>query len=140
MIPYNIFEYKTVNYQYKKMSFISIVLLMIGIIILMCSYKFKVYNKYLLVKDNDEYLLYLNVLEEDKFLENKDILINNKKYSYSIISSSGYTNIDNNIYDVLHINIKKYDSVSNYSYVYTLKSNRTILNTLYDMLFGGSYG
>lgn len=138
MKPYNICEYKTINYQDKKSNVVVMILLIIGILVLICSYKIKIYNKYVLVKENNNYIISINALNLDDFSKNNTIFIKGKKYKYNIISKE-YDTFDNSIYAILHIDIKKYQSVSDYTYIYLEKSNKTVLETLTNFFVGGNY-
>ena len=137
---YNFTEYDIIfkNNKSHKIFILLVSIFLIGIIFIICRFKFKVYEKYLLIKNNEEYVLINNIENNSLITNNKTLLIDNKEYYYKINSiDEDYTNINNMIYQTIHISINY--NKSNYTYAYILKENNTLLNIILKSITGGTY-
>lgn len=122
----------------KLLPIIVILLMLIGIIIILFNFKFKVYQKYELIKDDNNFII-ITVSQDIKFLEsNKYIYINGDKYIYDVLTvDSDYSNIENSIYQTLHINVVNYMTDSIVSDAYILRKDATIYSMIINFIKGG---
>lgn len=122
----------------KLLPIIVILLMLIGIIIILFNFKFKVYQKYELIKDDNNFII-ITVSQDINFLEsNKYIYINGDKYIYDVLTvDSDYSNIENNIYQTLHINVVNYMTDSIVSDAYILRKDATIYSMIINFIKGG---
>ena len=143
MNPYNYQEYKIIKDKALKHNFykISIILFIIGIIILISKFNFKVYEKYIIIKNNNDYNLIVSIEEIDSINNNKYIYINNKKYSYKVKKiDDNYQNINGTIIKNITISIKDYKTLNDYTYCYFLKNSDTFFSMIIKFIKGGFYG
>lgn len=122
----------------KLLPIIVILLMLIGIIIILLNFKFKVYQKYELIKDDNNFII-ITVSQDINFLEsNKYIYINGDKYIYDVLTvDSDYSNIENSIYQTLHINVVNYMTDSIVSDAYILRKDATIYSMIINFIKGG---
>ena len=143
MNPYNYQEYKIIKDKVLKHNFykIFIILFIIGIIILISKFNFKVYEKYIIIKNNNDYNLIVSIEEIDSINNNKYIYINNKKYSYKVKKiEDNYQNINGTIIKNITISIKDYKTLNDYTYCYFLKNSDTFFSMIIKFIKGGFYG
>lgn len=125
----------------KDKSWLCLVVLfltMIGIIVVIYRFKFQVYEKQTLIKSDDEFLLVVDSRKISEIESNPYIYINHKKYRYAIeMISKDYTNINNDIYQTIHINPYNYNTDSIVTECYFLKSENSILEMIIKFIKGG---
>ena len=143
MNPYSFQEYKIIkdktlsNRSYK----LFIILFLIGMVYLICKFDFNVYEKYIILKDNNKYNLVVSMEDIDYINRNKYIFIDNKKYSYKIEKiSNSYENINGTLFKNITISIKNYKMFNDYSYCFFLRKNDTFFNMIIKFIKGGFYG
>ena len=135
---YNFQEYDLITYlDKKKHNNLIFILFLIGIIIIIYSFNFYMYDKELLIKDNDHYKLILPSTKIDDLVNNKYIYINNKKYKYKIKEiDNDFQNINGTIYQSISLDIN-YKSKSNIKDVYFLKYKKSLYHMIIDTIRGG---
>ena len=135
---YNFQEYDLITYlDKKKHNNLIFILFLIGIIIIIYSFNFYMYDKELLIKDNDHYKLILPSTKIDDLFNNKYIYINNKKYKYKIKEiDNDFQNINGTIYQSISLDIN-YKSKSNIKDVYFLKYKKSLYHMIIDAIRGG---
>lgn len=139
MKPYNFAEYNLI-YPKKKMSLYKIVLIvfLIGIIFILCKFNFHIYMKQVLLKQDNNYVIISDSNLISFLEENNKIIINSKEYYYEIKDiSNNYTNINDNIYQEVTIEIKDFNSKASITECYFLKSNETLIDTIFKFITGG---
>jgi len=115
-----------------------IFLITIGIIIILCKFKFYIYEKQTLIKDNEQYYLIVNSKDINYFTNNKILTINKKEYKYKVTKvSNDYSNIENNIYQTIYIKPYNYESKAVITECYFLKSSKTIYEIIIEFITGG---
>ena len=67
----------------------------------------------------------------------KKIVINNNKYSFKIINTDNYSNINGTIYQTVYLDINDYKSNIKVNKCYFLKSKNTLLDSLIKFMQGG---
>ena len=113
-------------------------LVTIGIFIILYKFEFSVFEMQTLVKDGNQFLLTINSENINSIEEIDNIYINGKKYKFDIIEiSQDYTNINNNIYQTVTIDISKYKTDALVIKSYFLKSKQTIFKHLFKFIEGG---
>jgi len=135
---YNFQEYNLITYlDRKKHSSLIFILLMIGIIYIIYSFNFYMYDKEILIKDNGNYRLILPSEKIDSVVNNKYVYINNKKYKYNVKKIDGtFENINGTIYQSIILDLD-YNFKSSVKDVYFLKYKKTLLNMIIDTIRGG---
>ena len=127
--------------QTKKISYFPIILILlfvIGIFIICYKFNFRIYEKYNLIKHDEEYLLIVDSLKLSELESNSSIYIQNKKYKYQITeTNSDYSNIDGNIYQTIHINPYNYKTEAIISECFLLKKKKTIFQIIIEFMQGG---
>lgn len=125
----------------SKISYLPVVLILlfvVGIIIICYKFNFQIYEKYNLIRDNEEYLLIVDSSRISELESNSNIYIKNKKYKYTITEiSSDYSNINGNIYQTIHINPYNYKTEAIISECFLLKKNMTIFHMIIGFIQGG---
>ena len=117
---------------------IVIFLITIGIIIILCKFKFSIYEKQTLIKDNEQHYLIVNSKDIDYYTNNKSLFINQKEYEYEIIKiNNDYSNTDNNIYQTIYISPYNYKTDAVITACYFLKSRKTIYESIIEFITGG---
>ena len=135
---YSFQEYDLINYLNKKRYNNTVfIILIIGIIYLIFGFNFHVYDKEILIKDNNKYSLIIDSRKIDNLYRNKYVYINNKKYKYKIIDiDNNYQNIDGIIYQTIYLDIK-YKGISSINEVYFLKYKKSLFKMIIDSKTGG---
>ena len=143
MNPYNYQEYKIIREKAlsNKLYKLFIILFLIGMIFLIYKFNFNVYDKYILIKDNDKYNLVVSIENIDYITKNKYIFIDNKKYSYKIDKiSNNYENINGTLFKNITILVDGYKMNNDYSYCFFLRKSDTFLTMIIKFIKGGFYG
>ena len=141
-MQYSFDEYNLIVNDDKKSNkfrvvFISII---IGIIIIVCSFKFNIYEKYLLYYEDGHYYLLFDLGKQNLFKEKGSLLINGTEYKYSINNdNSDYINMNNAIYKSISIEIEEYDVQDKYTYVNYLYKRKTLISIIFEFLDGGKH-
>lgn len=138
MITYNLQEYDTI-FENKDKNYLKVllILLLIGIIFIICRYKFYIYEKNILLNENNNYSLIVNALDIDNFKKKGNIYINNKEYKYKVISyNNDINNINNELYETINIDIN-YHTKAQAIECYFLKSKKTLLEMFINSIRGG---
>ena len=141
-MQYSFDEYDLVINSNKKSNKLRVVFIsiIIGITIIMCSFKFSIYEKYLLYYEDGNYYLLVELNKQCLFKEKGSFLINGAEYKYSINSTnSDYMNMNNTIYKSINIEIEKYDSRDRYTYIDYLYKSNTLINMIFEFLDGGKH-
>ena len=137
MKAYNLQEYNMI-FDTKRKNYLSgliVAFILIGIIIFIFKFNFYVYEKYFLIKNNDNYSMIVDATKIDKL--NDYIYINNRRYKYKVISiNDDYQTINGTIYQTVYIKLD-YGSNSNIIECYFLKSKKTVINMIIEALKGG---
>ena len=140
MKPYSFQEYELITDQINKSKFYKIIILIIiiGLIYIISNYKFNIYEKAIIYKeDNNNYYLLLDISKDFNINYNKYLIINNKKYKYGILNNVKYSNINGTIYKSISIIFDTDSHIDEYTQInYLIKSN-TILNMIFELLGGG---
>lgn len=137
---YNLQEFELVKETKLSNKFANgiLIIFIIGIVLIIYKFDFKIYVKYELFKENNNFMI---LAESNRIIniENcKYIHINNKKYNYKIKSiDSEYINISGTLYQKTYIDIENYETKANIIDAYFLKSNNTILDTVIKFITGG---
>lgn len=135
---FTIEDYQILKEEHKSMWLYVIVIsiITIGILIILFKLDFQVYEKHLLLKDDNSYTLIIDSTKIDKLTPY--IYINQKKYKYKIIEiSKEYSNIDSIIYQTIHINPYNYKTDAIVTECYFLKSKKTIYEMIANFIRGG---
>lgn len=135
---YSFQEYDLINYLNKKRYNNTVfIILIIGIIYLIFGFNFYIYDKEILIKNNNRYSLIIDSRKIDSLYKNKYIYINNKKYKYKIIEiDNNYQNIDGIIYQTIYLDID-YKGLSSINEVYFLKYKKSLFKMIIDSKTGG---
>lgn len=121
----------------RHILLISLFLLIVGIIIL-CKFKFYIYDKYPLIKTDNCFSIIVSSEKINYLKTNNSIYIDNIKYYYEVLKvDTDYNNINNVVYQTIYINIVGYDSDAVISNSYILKEEGTILNKIIKFMTGG---
>ena len=139
MKPYNFQEYEIITFQNKNKKWYKkiLILLIIGIVLIISNYKFKIYDKVLLIKEDNNYHLLSSITTT---IDNKTLNIDGKEYNYEIIDSENdIINTNGTIYKNTAISIDKYNSNDNYKYIYLLKTNKTFIEMITEYIGGTAY-
>lgn len=141
MNPYSFQEYEIITYQnnHNKLYKFFLALIIIGIIVLICRFKFNIYEKVLLFKDKDSYYILIDMNKSLNKEKNSYLRINGKKYNYKFISENEeITNINGTLYKAINIdiNIDKYEE--KYMYTYYLRKSNTIMDMIFEFIGGGN--
>ena len=136
MITYNLQEYDFINEKISHNYFGSfiIIFLIIGIVVIISKFNFYIYEKNVLIYEDNNYSLVIDATKIDNL--DKNIYINKKKYTFKIKDISNYQNINGTIYAVVNIDLD-YKSKSKVTECYFLKDKNTILNMLVKFIQGG---
>ena len=143
MNPYNFHEYKIIKEKALSNKFykIFILIFIIGMIILISKFDFKTYEKYIIIKNKNNYNLIISIEDINFITNNKHIFIDNKRYSYKIEKiSDSYQSIDGTLVKDIEISIKDYKMNNDYSYCFFLRNKDTFLNMIIKFIKGGFYG
>lgn len=141
MNPYSFLEYEIINSKYKrnKKYKIFIVVFLIGIILFLSKFKFQIYEKNVLFKEDNGYFMVVDATKLDFYQNHKTLLINNIKYNYAITNiDSEYSNINGTIYQTIYLSLKNYDNNSNFKYCYFLIKSETLLKMIFEFITGGT--
>lgn len=133
-------EYQIMEQKNKVSIFpvIWILVFVIGISIICYKFNFKIYEKYNLIKDGDEYLLVVNSLKIHELEESSELYIHNQKYKYKILKvSSDYSSINDSIYQTVHIYPYNYKTEAIVSECFLLKENKNIFQMIIEFIQGG---
>ena len=133
-------DYRLV-YDEKKRSWFGILILflmILGVLIVLYKVKFQVYEKQNLIKNNNDFLLFIDSRRIGELESNNFIYIDHKKYKYDIKKiSQDYTNVDGGIYQTIYINPYNYKTDSILTDCYFLKSEKSIFEMIIDFFKGG---
>ena len=143
MNPYDFQEYRIIREKTlsNKLYRLFIILFLIGMIFLIFKFDFNVYEKYILIKEDNNYNLIASIEDIDYITKSKFIYIDNKKYSYKIGKiSNKYENINGTLFRNITILIDDYKMVDDYSYCFFLRKSDTFLNMMIKFIRGGFYG
>jgi non-ribosomal peptide synthetase component E (peptide arylation enzyme) len=122
----------------SKIVITFLLLLLIGIIIILCKFNFQVYEMQTLIKNNDDFLLIVDSRKISEIESNSYFYIGNKKYQYKITEiESEYSNVNDIIYQTIHISPYNYKTDSIITEIYFLKSNKSIMTMIIEFIKGG---
>lgn len=137
--PYNFAEYNLIqdsnenNIIYR----VVIILFIIGITVIICKFKFCIYEKNFLIKDNNSYLLLVDITKINELSATKKIIINKKEYDYSIKKiDKNFQNINGTIYETVYLDLN-YRNSNNVINCLFLKKKATIIEMLIEFITGG---
>lgn len=138
--PYSFAEYNLIleNRKNDNLFKLVVIIFIIGIIILICKFKFYIYQDNILLKMEDNYELVADINSIDKISTSKKIFINNKQYDYNTIQTDdNLSNINGTIYERLLINIPDYTENNKIIKCSFLIKKETILDMLFEFIQGG---
>ena len=122
----------------KTNSKLIIILLLIGITVILCKFKFYTYQKVSLIKNNDNYLIISSINNEDKIIENKYLYIKDKKYKYKVLNiSDNYNSYDNIPIEEINIEISNLKKKNKLLEASILLDEETIIDMVYKFIKGG---
>ncbi len=126
------------NSKHSWVFMIFLMLGIIGIIIICYKFDFKIYEKYLLIKDNDQFLLLVNSQQIAELETHSEFYRKGEKYAYQIENiSSDYSNMNGNIYQTIYINPYNYKTNAIETEIYLLKKSSTIYEIIIEFIKGG---
>ncbi len=136
---YNLQEYELTEDNKENYNLLKVVLtiFIIVIIIIICKFKISIYRENVLLNDNNNYLIIADIDMLDTLSTTKKIVINNNKYSFKIINTDNYSNINGTIYQTVYLDINDYKSNIKVNKCYFLKSKNTLLDSLIKFMQGG---
>lgn len=141
---FDILDYELINDKENKGSLIYKVVMIfsiIGIIIILCKFEFKVYERQTLIKNGNDFILIVDSRQIDSYKTQKHIFINRKKYAYKILKiDSDYSNVNGVIYQSIYINLHNYKTDAITLECYFLKSSKTIYEEIIEFITGGKDG
>ncbi len=138
MKPYSFQEYELITYPNNKSRFYKIILSMIiiGIIYIICNYKFNIYEKAILFKEDNSYYLLVDISNNFNKENNPTLKIDNDEYNYDILDNIKFVNNDGNIYKSIPIILDTNKKLDEYIQInYLIKSN-TLINIIFELLRG----
>lgn len=136
---FDLTDYQLIKDKKESNIYLKIVLFLIitGILIIIYKFEFKVYDKKVLIKNEENYILLINSKQINDYKNKKYIYINQKKYAYDIIKvDDNYTNINDNIYQNLYLNLYNYKTDALVTECYFLVKKSTIYNELIKFIKG----
>lgn len=137
---FSIDDYKLIQDIKSKDGLFTVVmfLLMIGIFIILCKFDFSVYEKYSLIKEDNNFIVLVNSIKINEFKNNKFIYINDKKYRFKIVKiDQNYTSIEDNIYQSIYVYPYNYKTDAVITEGYFLKSKKPLYKLIIDFIRGG---
>lgn len=139
-IDFNEYEKFKDNSYKNRLLIVVIIFVLVVTVLILYKFDFKIYKENTLIKEENSYTMILNS-NDISFIENtSNLYINRKKYSYKIIKiDADYTNINNIIYQKVHIKVHNYKTEAIVSECYFLKSKKSILKSLIEFIRGGKY-
>lgn len=115
-----------------------LILIIIGLLIICSKVNFKVYEKYSLIKDNDNFIMVVSSNKLKELEDNNTIYINSKEYKYEIVSIDfNYSNINDTIFQSISIKLLAYDTNAIVTDAYLLKSDKNLYQMFVDFIEGG---
>ena len=141
MRPYSFQEYELITYPSKssKMYNIFFLLIIIGIVYLICEFKFNVYEKVLILRKDDNYYLLADLKKDIDVYQESLLMINNKDYDYKILfDKQEFSNVDGTLYRIIPVEIYDYNQDNEYFYAYYRVKSNTIMNMIFEFTRGGS--
>jgi len=138
--PYNFAEYNLINDSKQNNTFYKsiVIIFIIVIVVLICKFKFYVYEKSVLIKNNNNYLLAVDINYINEISTTGKIIINRKEYDYEISKvEDNLENINGTFYETLYLNINNYNKKDKIVNCYFLKSKKTLLDSLLEFTKGG---
>lgn len=122
------------NWPYMLVLF----LVTIGILIILYKFNFQIYETETLVKNDQDFLLIVDSSKINEIEKNSYIYINQNKYLYDIIEiDKDYSNINDNIYQTVHINIHNYKTDAIITECHFLKESKSIYQMIIEFIEGG---
>lgn len=121
----------------NKLIFIMVLFLIIGMLLILKFINIRIYKDDILFKDNDSYYLYVDFNNND-YINNKKLIINNQTYDYSI-SDTLYETNNNLVYEKVIIKIDNYNNDELITKCSFLIEKDSLLN-LFIKYIGGHHG
>ena len=98
---------------------------------------FELYKKYSFIKEKDSFILLINSSQIKDLEKNEWIYIDRKKYHYQIKSvDDNYSNINNEIFETVHVNLNNYKTNAVLTDGYLLKSKKNLYQMVIDFIKG----
>ena len=98
---------------------------------------FELYEKYSFIKEKDSFILLINSSQIKDLEKNEWIYIDRKKYHYQIKSvDDDYSNINNEIFETVHVNLNNYKTNAVLTDGYLLKSKKNLYQMVIDFIKG----
>lgn len=114
-----------------------LILMIIGIIMIIGKIDFELYEKYSFIKENNDFILLINSSQIKDLEENEWVYIGRKKYRYQIKSvDDNYSNINNEIFETVHVNLNNYKTNAVLTDGYLLKSKKNLYQMVIDFIKG----
>lgn len=114
-----------------------LIFMIIGIIMIIGKIDFELYEKYSFIKEKDSFILLINSSQIKDLEKNEWIYIDRKKYYYQIKSvDDDYSNINNEIFETVHVNLNNYKTNAVLTDGYLLKSKKNLYQMVIDFIKG----
>ena len=114
-----------------------LIFMIIGIIMIIGKIDFELYEKYSFIKEKDSFILLINSSQIKDLEKNEWIYIDRKKYYYQIKSvDDNYSNINNEIFETVHVNLNNYKTSAVLTDGYLLKSKKNLYQMVIDFIKG----
>ncbi len=138
MKPYSFQEYDLITYQNNKSRFYKVIFLIIiiGLIYIICNYKFNIYEKAVLFKEENGYYLLVDISKDFNKKNNPTLKIDDNEYKYSIQDNIKYLNNDGNIYKSIPIELDTNKELDEYIQINYLIKTNTLINIILELLRG----
>lgn len=112
-----------------------LIFMIIGIIMIIGKIDFELYKKYSFIKEKDSFILLINSSQIKDLEKNEWIYIDRKKYHYQIKSvDDNYSNINNEIFETVHVNLNNYKTNAVLTDGYLLKSKKNLYQMVIDFI------
>ena len=96
-----------------------------------------IFKKYSFIKEKDSFILLINSSQIKDLEKNEWIYIDRKKYHYQIKSvDDNYSNINNEIFETVHVNLNNYKTNAVLTDGYLLKSKKNLYQMVIDFIKG----
>lgn len=133
-------DYKWIQDKKENNRLLMVVLCLgiIGIFLVLYKFNFEVYQENTLIKNEDDFLLIVESQAIEELKVRSYIYINNKAYQYEIVEiEKDYSNINNIIYQTIHIKLNNYQTDSIVTKCHFLKRKKSIYQMIIEFIKGG---
>ena len=140
MKQYSFSEYDIVKFSKKNLKgyYALILFLLIGIVILLFKFNFRIYIKYTMVKNDDNYAMIVDVSNIKLFENNSMLYIDGKNVNYQINRiDKEFNNINGAIYQTIYLNLIDFNSSAQFVDCLVLERDETIIESIIKFIRGG---